>query len=148
MSSCSYPVIMLITMCFDHVSSVPHILHISVTGYVRIPNFVIWLLILMLFLVSNWWSIMHVSSPYKGPLHWALAWSLCTAARSLRAPGAGPFVNSGTKRSLKLMGISVSEHGHCQIWFNNWLYYSEWLRQNGPWSFYFMPGCSPQVSGY
>ena len=36
------------------------------------------------------------------------------------------------------MGSSVSEHGHGQIWFNNWLYYSEWLRQNGPWSFHFI----------
>ena len=46
------------------------------------------------------------------------------------------------------MGISVSEHGPSQIWFNNWLHHNEWPRQNGPWSFYFIPGCSPQVSGY
>ena len=80
----------------------------------------------MYFLVSNWWPIMHVSSPHNGQLHWALAWSLC--------PGAGPFVYSGTKQSSQLMGISVSEHGHSQIWFNNWLYYNEWPRQNGPWA--------------
>ena len=34
------------------------------------------------------------------------------------------------------MDISVSEHGHRQIWFNNWLYYNECSRQNGLWSFH------------
>ena len=123
----SYPVIMLITMSlFMYKFCTTYFAHISDWGYVRIVIFVIWLLILMCFLVANRWSIMHVFSPNKGLLHWALAWSLCTVARSRKSTKCRTICKQWHQAVIKTKGISVSEHGHCQILFNN--YYNEWPR--------------------